>query len=652
MSPSLSRIPARVRFGVSLALSSALLLSCGGNPAGAPGAGAANLPPQTNPAVKDDKSGDKAAQGPRRTLTGSVVDALTGEPVGKAVMYIEGLETSAVSTPTPAASPDGRDPVDTEGGGGGPAAPFQLSQAGSPAPTLASPSLGSPVPGASGSPDGFPAPDGSLSPGTSPAPGAASPGAGSSPAAGTSPAPGAASPAAAAPGKDKDKPAAPTAKATPVPLKTMKVDSRGKYEMKELPEGTYSITFWAPGYQAQTFQGGLRSTLDVQLVPLALPKTNLHDLKGVVRQAGNEPAGNVEVEATSYKAHAPGAHASTDDAGNFGLKGLLAGNYAVAAWTTGLDGDINTFALVKEVPVAVGREKRTVSPTLVLRAVTAPVLLAGTVEGTPDEADETKGEAPKGAAAAPAADPAKANVVKPQSIRAYLRAGDGEIPLASANIGRDGYFRLRLPTLPEGVSYHLVASGTTASGETVYTHRHDVTKSDPKLTFKLPEAPGAIDVAERSKGPDFTWEAAGSDVSAYRVTLTEIGQDGETLWEGWTTGTSLNLPNHDDFKLLKEGESYRYSLTAIKMEGGKSASDLTELASSAWSSSGMTRPATFEVQRVKPGQRATQALPARTPGKPIAPGAKPAAPTVKPPAGKPSAAPSPKGKRAKPMTDL
>lgn len=650
MSPSLSRIPARVRFGVSLALSSALLLSCGGNPAGAPGQGAANLPPQTNPAVKDDKAGDKAAQGPRRTLTGSVVDALTGEPVGKAVMYIEGLETTAVSTPTPAASPDGRDPIETEGGGGGPA-PFQLSQAGSPAPTLASPSLGSPVPGASGSPDGSPAPDASMSPGMSPAPGV-------SPAAGASPAPGAAAPDAAAPGKEKDKPAAPTAKATPIPLKTMKVDSRGKYEMKELPEGTYSITFWAPGYQAQTFQGGLRSTLDVQLVPLALPKTNLHDLKGVVRQAGNEPAGNVEVEATSYKAHAPGAHASTDDAGNFALKGLLAGNYAVAAWTTGLDGDINTFALVKEVPVAVGREKRTVSPTLVLRAVTAPVLLAGTVEGTPDEAEETK-DAPKGAAPAPAADPAKANVVKPQSIRAYLRAGDGEIPLATANIGRDGYFRLRLPTLPEGVSYHLVASGTTASGETVYTHRHDVTKSDPKLTFKLPEAPGAIDVAERSKGPDFTWEAAGSDVSAYRVTLTEIGQDGETLWEGWTTGTSLNLPNHDDFKLLKEGESYRYSLTAIKIEGGKSASDLTEVASASWSSSGMTRPATFEVQRVKPGQRATQALPARTPGKPIAPGAKPAAPAVKAPAagagspgGKPSAAPSPKGKRAKPMTDL
>lgn len=628
MSKSLSRVPVRMRFGVSLALSSALLLSCGGNPAGTTGSGAANLPPQTNPAVKDEAAA-KAAQGPRVTLSGGVVDALTGEPVGKAVMYIEGIETTAVSTPIPAASPDSRDPVegtppDAPGGGGGPAdgadavsgGPFQLAQAGSPAPTLASPFLGSPVPGASLSPGASLPPGASPAPGTSPVPGV-SPTPAASLAPGASPAPGAAGSA------------APTVAATPVPLKTLKVDSRGKYELKDLPEGTYSITFWAPGYQAQTFQGALKSNLDVQLMPLTLPKGKLHDFKGVVRQTNNDAAGNVQVEATSYKAQVPGAHTSSDDNGNFAINGLLAGNYAVAAWTTNLEGDINAFAMVKEVPVAVGREKRTVSPTLVLRAVTSPLLIAGTVEGTDKEDDKAASPAPK-----------KANAVHARTIRAYLRAGDGEIPLATANIGKDGYFRLKLPTLPEGVSYHLVASGATDSGETVYVHRYGVTKSDPKVAIQLPDAPTTVTVTERTKGPDFSWEASDADVSAYRVSIEDIGQDGETLWEGWTTGTSIRMPDHADFKLLKEGESYRYSLTAIKLEAGKSASDLTELASANWTTTGLTKPATFEV--LKAG-RSTQGV--KPVAKPTTPGTKPSA--------KPTAKPSPKGtQRGKPMTDL
>src|SRR3989338_5848566 len=95
----------RVRFGVALALGGALVAACGGSPTSAPGQGAANLPPQTNPGVADkDKGKDGAnAQGRVLQLKGTVVDVLTGEPVDKAMLFIEGVTTTVESTPIPAA---------------------------------------------------------------------------------------------------------------------------------------------------------------------------------------------------------------------------------------------------------------------------------------------------------------------------------------------------------------------------------------------------------------------------------------------------------------------------------------------------------------------------------------------------------------------
>ena len=152
---------------------------------------------------------------------------------------------------------------------------------------------------------------------------------------------------------------------------------------------------------------------------------------------------------------------------------------------------------------------------------------------------------------------------------------------------------------------------------------------------------------ERTKGPHFTWEAQDSDVAAYRLSIEDIGQDGETLWEGWTSGTAIQMPASDELKLLKEGESYRYSLTAVTA-ADKSA-ELTGLATAEWASSGMSRPATFEVQKGKPGPRALKTSPAKPLTKPGAAAPAPAAPAAKP---KPSATPALKSKRAKPMTDL
>ncbi|MFP5502849.1 MAG: hypothetical protein ACLGIN_10200, partial [Candidatus Sericytochromatia bacterium] len=462
----------RVRLGVSLALASALIMSCGGNPAGTnTGQGAANLPPQTNPAVKDGEKGQKNKDVVTRTLSGTVLDALTGEPVAKATLYIEGVVSTVASTPIPAASPPGPE----EGGGGG----YQVAQA---APDEESAVVfeedaASPESAATASPDPFASVDPFASP-TPTASVAATPAAGATPASG-SPAP--------QPGQS----GAPTAASTPLPAQEVKVDSKGKFELKDLPEGTYSITVWAPGYQAETFQGGLPSELEVKLRPLDMPKAASHELKGVVRQANNQPATNVVVEASSMLGQIAGVRSTTDDAGSFVMEQLLPGNYAVAAWTTNTEGEIATFAMVKEVPVAVGSEKRTVSPTLVLRAVTTPLLLAGTVEGTVKE-EEAK-------AAAAAKKPVDG--VRPLSVRAFLRVNEGEIPVGATTVGKDVYFRLRLPALPEGASYHMVATGRSETGQTVYLHRYGVAQSDPKLTLQLPDGPGEVTVAELTKSP-------------------------------------------------------------------------------------------------------------------------------------------------------
>src|SRR6185437_15834045 len=112
---AVNRVPStrRARFGVSLVLG-VVLFSCGGNPAGAPGQGAANLPPQTNPGIKDSDANKNKNEGPRMTLKGTVVNAVTGDPIDKAVLFVEGVVTTVATTPIPSAPSPG--PDDTPGG--------------------------------------------------------------------------------------------------------------------------------------------------------------------------------------------------------------------------------------------------------------------------------------------------------------------------------------------------------------------------------------------------------------------------------------------------------------------------------------------------------------------------------------------------------
>ncbi|HEY9724170.1 MAG TPA: hypothetical protein V6D47_19375, partial [Oscillatoriaceae cyanobacterium] len=301
-----------------------------------------------------------------------------------------------------------------------------------------------------------------------------------------------------------------------------------------------------------------------------------------------------------------GAQATSDDSGHFTLKGLVPGNYAVAAWTTSLAGEIDTFAMLDEVPLDVGREQRSVSPTLVLHAVSDPMLLAGTVSGTKvDDKAAGKKEDP--------------DAVRPLSVRAYLHVGDGEIPLLTVPVGQDGYFRMHLPTLPDGASYHLAAAGRTANGQTVYVHRYDLTSGEAKLDLQLPDGPGALDVTSRTPAAVFGWEPKSTSTAAYRLTLETVGRDAQTIWQGWTTGTALHLPDSKDFKLLKPGESYRATLTAITL-GDKGDQNLQAIPDEPWSQTQLTAPTTFEVARDgKPTEATPSPMPTHKGSKRIKP---------------------------------
>lgn len=606
-SPRFWSAPRAIR--ASLSLSLALVAACGSNPAATnPGAGAANLPPQQNPGVASPSTSPGADQGPKRDLKGVVRDALSGEALDRATIFIEGIGLEGNSTPIPATpTPEGEAsgmPSEAPSDGGFPPAPtggdgagaggegsFQVAQflppgaSPSPLPSGASPSPlasgASPLPGTGLSPD-------PLASGAQVASGTASmpPLATTSPAAGTTPAagsPGASPTASAAPGS-------PNPRATPYPATAIKPDSRGRFDLKGVPEGAYAVTVIAPGYQALTFQGNLPEELEISLRPLEPAADRVHTLQGVVRTADGRPAPEVEVELAARVGRYAGFHAQSDEAGGFKALAVPPGAYALAAFTTNPEGEVDAFSLLKEVPVAYGAERRTMSPSLSLRAVTATKLFAGSLEGILTEAEEKALVAAKKPVVG----------VRPVNVRAFISVADGEIPIASVPVGRDAYFRLRLPALPEGAAYHLVAAGQDEQGAMVFAHEHDLAEANPKLALTLPKPPGAFSVTERSRGPAFAWEAGGAEVGAYRVALESVGAEGDTLWEGWTSGTSVRLPNLQAFNLLKEGVSYRVTLTAIKT-AGRDRVPLLAVATAPWASSSSTKAITFEVPRVRAG---------------------------------------------------
>lgn len=363
---------------------------------------------------------------------------------------------------------------------------------------------------------------------------------------------------------------APTPADTPTPPPTpeprpikLGVDDKGQFEVKDLLPGLYQITAFAPGYQPVTTIGVRPAQLHFELSPLA-PKGG-HAMTGMVKTAADKPAVGARVVTGFTPGKTLGDAMTVGGDGKFDFKGLRTGKLPVAAYLAE-GSEITAWALQREVPVALGNEKLTPSPTLTLRAVTSPVILSGKVTS-----------------------PSKN--LKPRQVHVLLVDGNAEIPLITRTPETDGFFRFSLPMLEEGQSYHLVAMGLDEAGNTAYSHLHKLEDSDLKLELALPDLPTEPEYHPESLSFGASWKGS-ANASVYRLRVESIGEDAQTVWEGWTSGTAVGMPDPELLPILSKGKTYRASFSAIKVAEG-TPYELTAVTSVPWSTAASRAPIEF-----------------------------------------------------------
>ncbi len=362
----------------------------------------------------------------------------------------------------------------------------------------------------------------------------------------------------------KPKPAAAAGpKAHEKPIK-LGVDDKGQFEVKDLLPGQYQITAFAPGYQPVTTIGVRPAQLHFELSPLS-PKSG-HAMTGTVKTAADKPASGARVVAGFTPGKTLGDAMTVGGDGKFDFKDLRTGKLPVAAYLTE-GAEITAWAIQRDVPVALGKEKVTPSPTLTLRAVTSPLILSGKVTSPTKE-------------------------LKPRQVHALLVEGDAEIPLITRTPDKDGFFRFSLPPLEEGQTYHLVATGLDEAGNTVYSHLHKVGDSDLKLELALPELPAKPEFQPQELAFGAHWRGS-ANASVYRLRVESVGDDAQTVWEGWTNGTVLAMPDPETLPILSKGKTYRASFSAVKVAEG-TPYELTSVPSAPWASAASLAPITFK----------------------------------------------------------
>ena len=398
----------------------------------------------------------------------------------------------------------------------------------------------------------------------------------------------------------------PVSKSSPsAPVKTT-ADEKGNFEIKDLPSGTYSVSAVHKGYVAVSFVGGRPASgkMNLSLAPQDYDSGGF-EVSGAVKLLSRKPGAGVTVAA----ALPPGLFASgtsvTDTDGGFTLSDLPTGKHLLAAWTKGDAGEIKAWGFQKDVGVAIGKDKKTSRPEITLRAISKSIILAGKV---------TSGN----------------KAIKPRQVQVFLTTEQGEeVALLTRSPDQDGYFRFSLPAPDEGMAYHLVASGLDSAGNAAYAHTHKIAGPSHAYDLVLPELPATPSMSVDAQ-TEWTWTAV-PDVSVYRVRLESSGDQGKTLWEGWTTGTGIVLPQIAGLN-LRQGDPYRFSLAAIRTQG---AFELPEVGTTPWAQAANLAPREFvagEAPKEPPppvrtptfreqggGQEASPNRTPSTPTKPIAP---------------------------------
>ncbi len=342
------------------------------------------------------------------------------------------------------------------------------------------------------------------------------------------------------------------------------VDDKGQFEVKDLLPGQYQVTAYAPGYQPITIVGVRPAQLHFELSPLS-PKAG-HAMTGMVNTAADKPAAGARVVTGFTPGKTLGDAMTVSADGKFDFKDLRSGKLPIAAYLSE-GSDITAWALQREIPVALGKEKLTPSPTLTLRAVSSPLILSGKVTSPTKE-------------------------LKPRQVHAMLVEGDSEIPLITRNPDKDGYFRFSLPPLEEGQFYHLVAMGLDEKGNTAYTHLHQLDDSDLKIELALPDLPAMPQFQPEELAFGASWSGS-ANASVYRLRVESLGEDAQTVWEGWTSGTVVGMPTFETVPILTKGKKYRASFSAVKVAGG-TPYELTSVPRAPWATAASLAPIEFK----------------------------------------------------------
>ncbi|MGE5708204.1 MAG: hypothetical protein ACM3YO_07710 [Bacteroidota bacterium] len=328
-----------------------------------------------------------------------------------------------------------------------------------------------------------------------------------------------------------------------VPSTTIKADDKGHWEVKEVPDGPISLFISAPNYQPITLSGVRPNDLEIAMLPQKSEAE--HPVVGSLNRPNGKPADGSRVAASFLPGLTAGDAQDIDPEGAWKLS-LPPGKASLAAFTS-YRGEITAFSYLPDVPV----KEKADAHSLTLRAVAQPVILSGEAEGT----------------------------TKPQRLQTFLVDANGEIPLMVRSI--DARFRVSLPELPQDSSYHLVFSAKNEAGDTAFSHLYNLKDSDTKLSAALLPYPSVA----QFDGKSFKWESV-PEASFYRIRVEE--ENGKTLWEGFTSALSLELPELS----FDQKKTYRYSLTAIKAE-----KEWATVIQGPWSASSTHAPVVLEVKK-------------------------------------------------------
>lgn len=447
------------------------------------------------------------------------------------------------------------------------------------------------------------------------------------------PAPGSAagaSPAPITPGQLPGPDGAPNPAASPPPAEvkvetfTTTTNNEGKFFFNGIPEGSFTVSFAAPKYRVLTLGNVDAAKLDdVRL--LGRSDQPRKSVKGSVLSASGQPVAGALVSPIFHPGQGFATFVPTDEQGQFLIDELTSLPKGFAALSQGAGGQIVAFSLLappdeakkdekgwldglfkgKSTDAATAKKDEPVK--LTVKALTETVGLTATIDAEGAAADY---------------EPTEAAV-----FMAVNDKGDEALVYRSRITGNT--VKATLPPLTGNSSYHLRVRAVGPEGASSYHHRYKLQGDDKDLKIRFLPAPTRADVTLGKDGPTFHWDAVvGAD--AYRVQVER--PNGDMLWQGWTTKSSLAFPNEKGFEALNPKDTLLWTVSAVKgVQGGKvNPSLLTE---AAWSDLSMTAALDLDLT----GNAKKKKLIAGPSPKPVTPAKpsaspKPAASAAKPPA--------------------